>query len=394
MAVGDDDGVAPAYEIEDTDISGRPDIAMDKEEAGRLVREIVDRLPAEQRLVAIMYYFQEISVKDIAQEIGCSENTIKSRLRYARMTIEREVKELEERGTILRGFVPIPFFIEGLHFGSDSFALSAQTASQLFTSISGKLGEASATLGRTAAATGTKTGADATTVATTGAAINIKAIILIVVLVIAIVGGCILIYNQVRTNSDVSNIHVENENAELENPPIIDPAEEFMEEESEEIVTPEPELTGNERLFGFDPEALLFGKTYGEINENYPDFLPVFQGWKILASEERGIQLSFNFKSDISEDLAEVFESKAKAKVVFPKMEEQITIEEIEQIAGMKPENPEKNVFIFRYGDYSFSYFADVDEDGVLIMSIFPETSVWVRLADIIVESSGTGPVN
>ena len=41
----------------------------------------------EQRMAVIMYYYEELSIRQIAGEQGCSENTVKSRLKYAR---ERE----------------------------------------------------------------------------------------------------------------------------------------------------------------------------------------------------------------------------------------------------------------------------------------------------------------
>ena len=53
-------------------------MAMDQQEAKRLVMEILDHLPEDQRVVIGMFYYEEMSVKDIAQTLGVSENTVKS----------------------------------------------------------------------------------------------------------------------------------------------------------------------------------------------------------------------------------------------------------------------------------------------------------------------------
>lgn len=52
-------------------------MAMDQQEAKRLVMEILDHLPEDQRVVIGMFYYEEMSVKDIAQTLGVSENTVK-----------------------------------------------------------------------------------------------------------------------------------------------------------------------------------------------------------------------------------------------------------------------------------------------------------------------------
>ena len=55
-----------------------------KNEEIRLLRQAIDRLPEDQRACVTLYYYSDVPVKDIAQIIGCSDNTVKSRLRLAR----------------------------------------------------------------------------------------------------------------------------------------------------------------------------------------------------------------------------------------------------------------------------------------------------------------------
>ena len=84
---------------------------MDQKETSRLVREILDTLPEDQRIVVGMYYYDQLSVSEIAEELECSENTVKSRLNYGRKKIQGKVLELEKKGTKLYNLAPLPFFI-------------------------------------------------------------------------------------------------------------------------------------------------------------------------------------------------------------------------------------------------------------------------------------------
>lgn len=97
--------------IEDVRSELNPEMAMDQQEAKRLVMEILDHLPEDQRVVIGMFYYEEMSVKDIAQTLGVSENTVKSRLSYGRRKIKEQVMDLEKRGTKLYSVAPFVFFL-------------------------------------------------------------------------------------------------------------------------------------------------------------------------------------------------------------------------------------------------------------------------------------------
>lgn len=95
----------------DSDTGNLPDEVLDRAETTRLVREIIDALPEDQRAVIGMYYYQEMPVKDIAAALGASESAVKSRLLYGRRKIEAQVRDLEKKGTKLYGLAPIPFLL-------------------------------------------------------------------------------------------------------------------------------------------------------------------------------------------------------------------------------------------------------------------------------------------
>ena len=56
--------------------------------------KIVSELPAGFRTVFNMYVVEGYSHKEIAEELGISENTSRSQLQRARMLLQRKIKEL------------------------------------------------------------------------------------------------------------------------------------------------------------------------------------------------------------------------------------------------------------------------------------------------------------
>lgn len=101
-----------AIEFEDDRVENLPEEVMDQKETSRLIQEILNSLSDEQRLVVGMFYYEQFSVREIAKTLGVSENTVKSRLNYARKKIEERIVRLEkEQGIRLHGLAPIPFLL-------------------------------------------------------------------------------------------------------------------------------------------------------------------------------------------------------------------------------------------------------------------------------------------
>lgn len=154
---------------------------IDKRETHRLMEEILDSIPEEQSCVVKMFYYDEMSIREIAEILGCSENTVKSRLSYGRKKIQQEVLALEKKGTKLYGLAPISFFVFLLRV-YNTIPVKPLSASVL-ASIE------SAVLGTTVTSTVAST--TATVATTTSKGIALKVTTGIVAGIVAVSGGVI-----------------------------------------------------------------------------------------------------------------------------------------------------------------------------------------------------------
>lgn len=84
------------------------DIVADKEVTD-ILTNMINRLPREQRITIFMFYYEELSVKEIAEIMDCSEATVRSRINYARKALRKQVDELENKGVKLRCIAILPF---------------------------------------------------------------------------------------------------------------------------------------------------------------------------------------------------------------------------------------------------------------------------------------------
>ena len=118
-----EDGGSMLDGIETLDDQAIPDQALDNAETRRLVMEIIDGLPAEQRMTVVFFYYDEMSVKDIASMMEISEGTVKSRLNYARKSIKLEVEKMEKKGAKLYSISLLPFLAYFLLMDAQAQAL-------------------------------------------------------------------------------------------------------------------------------------------------------------------------------------------------------------------------------------------------------------------------------
>lgn len=122
--VGDKEEEEFEYQIEDESIENQPEIAYSQRETQQLVHELIDSLSEEQRMCILMFHIEGQSISEIAESLGCSENTVKSRLNYGRKNIKGKAEELQKKGYKLYGMAPVPFLLYLLK--SEEHALAAQ----------------------------------------------------------------------------------------------------------------------------------------------------------------------------------------------------------------------------------------------------------------------------
>lgn len=98
---------APAPDWADDREENLPEVRLEHQETVRLVAEIIDGLPEDQKLCLLLYYRDELSVSQIAQALQVSEGTVKSRLNYGRRKVKSKVEALEKQDTKLYGLAPM-----------------------------------------------------------------------------------------------------------------------------------------------------------------------------------------------------------------------------------------------------------------------------------------------
>lgn len=176
----DEDGHSMLDDIENLDKQLVPDEAIDNAETRRMIWEIVGKLPEAQRMVTLLFYYDELSVKQIASIMGTSENTAKSRLNYARKALKDGVLDYEKKhGVKLHVLSPIPFLLYFLRKeaeeGADPAAAQAMAERVMAQGAAMSGATAAETAGATKAAGATAGGTSAAGTAASGASASASA---------------------------------------------------------------------------------------------------------------------------------------------------------------------------------------------------------------------------
>lgn len=110
-------------ELTDDEIT-LPDEYIDDEVKRKIIMDIImDKTSELQRQAVIMYYYDEMSIAEIAAEMDCPEGTVKSRLSAARKIIEKEILSYELiNQDRLHTVLPIPFLTQLLRAEAESIS--------------------------------------------------------------------------------------------------------------------------------------------------------------------------------------------------------------------------------------------------------------------------------
>ena len=139
--------------IKNDKASFEPEASMNYKELQEGVQGVLSELPENQRLALMMYYFEDMSVSEIADVYGVSGNTVKGYLAYGRKKIKNIIETMREKGVSFYGVAPMPFLTWMLHDQMAKTAVSHVSKDIIIKTVGTS---AAAT---TAGAAATKTGA-------------------------------------------------------------------------------------------------------------------------------------------------------------------------------------------------------------------------------------------
>ena len=108
-----------------------PDSIIESEDARRIVMDIINNaLSDDIRRTLILFYFDEMSTKEIAEALGVPEGTVRRRLNFARNKIKKEVEKYEkENNTKLFGMAALPFLSKLFMKEAEQVPFKAMSAS-------------------------------------------------------------------------------------------------------------------------------------------------------------------------------------------------------------------------------------------------------------------------
>lgn len=132
-----------------------PEQSADSKETSRLLMEIINRLSEEKRLCILMYYYQDMSVGEIAEALQLPLSTVKYKLLAARADIKKDVEKLEKDGTKL--YALFPFALFPAQFNSLAKEFSALHTAPAYSAVHGGIAVSSVPAAVTVTATA-KTG--------------------------------------------------------------------------------------------------------------------------------------------------------------------------------------------------------------------------------------------
>ncbi len=189
-----------------------PDSLVESMETRRIIMDIIEKSLSEDiRRTLILFYFDEMSTKEIAEILGVPDGTVRRRLNFARNKIKKEVEKYEEDNDT-KLFMVVPFLTSLFTKEAEQVPFKTMPAS-----LTTALSASAKTLANGAAA---KTAASA---ATKGTGIMTSKFIIggiaAVVLIGATTAGILILTNQKKDKKETERTKisdVQNEDAPVE----------------------------------------------------------------------------------------------------------------------------------------------------------------------------------
>ncbi len=95
--------------IVDDSVAFSPEANMNTELIAEGLKGCLDKLPDNQRFALMMQMYQQLTTKEIAEQMEVEENTVKSWIRRAKLSIKEMIEELRSQNKSFYGIAPLPF---------------------------------------------------------------------------------------------------------------------------------------------------------------------------------------------------------------------------------------------------------------------------------------------
>ena len=95
--------------IADDSVAFSPEANMNTELIAEGLKGCLDKLPDNQRFALMMQMYQQLTTKEIAEQMEVEENTVKSWIRRAKLSIKDMIEELRRQNKSFYTVAPLPF---------------------------------------------------------------------------------------------------------------------------------------------------------------------------------------------------------------------------------------------------------------------------------------------
>lgn len=162
--------------IETEDISSMPELTAEQKETSKIIRELIEELPVLQKIAMIAYYFDNLSVGQIAEIQECSEGTVKSRLNYGRKYLRERIEEKEKKEGYRLHVFALPTLYFAIKMLAEETTMTVQAAQGVYNASCEATGLTAGTITvSTVATSGVSGGTQAVATAEAGKATGIGA---------------------------------------------------------------------------------------------------------------------------------------------------------------------------------------------------------------------------